>query len=249
MDAGDANSLQLDKSESVESSGTKNGDSNTSYRRYRAPTTDYKFDLTEDRWVPKPTQPGELVFNCTDQNFSKENIQKFLQRWPPSRTPLPYGDFILVHRYNDPEVGLAGNDDTSVNALVESFKLLVDNNNVTAHSIAQISKEHKVLSAKWMIFTTPDKIDALWAKIVDLVCVHRKSQIANVSTVLSPDPTKAHVICVWVDDCTDKASVKALRRFLRFLGIRKRIGLKPDAYTYLDIYTDNPWGFPPSIYY
>ena len=40
--------------------------------------------------------------------------------------------------------------------------------------------------------------------------------------------------------------VRRVREELRNLGLARKISYKPDIYTYLNIYAQNPWGIPAS---
>ena len=86
-----------------------------------------------------------------------------------------------------------------------------------------------------MIFEESDKIDILWGNLVYHLCVERQKG-------------ERHVICVYADDYTDLEEVNCLRIALKAIGVKRLIGFKPDAYTYLGIYKENAWNIRPSRY-
>ena len=96
-----------------------------------------------------------------------------------------------------------------------------------------------------MVFEESDKIDMLWGKLVYHLCVERQKGSAKVSTWKKGE---RHVICVYADDYTDLKEVNGLRMALKAIGVKRRIGFKPDAYTHLDIYKENAWNIRPSRY-
>ena len=57
-----------------------------------------------------------------------------------------------------------------------------------------------------------------------------------------------HVICVYTEDFTNKEQVRAVEKGLRKVGVTSVMRYKPDVYTTLGIYSDNPWGLKPTVY-
>ncbi|PPR05420.1 hypothetical protein CVT24_008035 [Panaeolus cyanescens] len=212
----------------------------TAQQKYRAP----------HRRVARTMQ--NIFFHGIDANVTKANIRQFLEQFPPSRTPLAQDYFICVTRFKDPYHRL-GLKESNLKALQESFDSLVEAENVTAESIQQISKEHNVVSGKWVLFVPEYKVDAMWAKVVDLVCLYRKAQCANLRNTPQihggQQAWRQSAICVWVEDFTDKKSVVELRKYLRLIGVQEEIAFKPDAYSYLGIYSHNIWNVRPGIVY
>ncbi|KAF8154895.1 translation initiation factor eIF 4e-like domain-containing protein [Crassisporium funariophilum] len=193
-------------------------------------------------WVQPPTSPDDLI-SCWSAETSTENrLVQFLTRWAPSRTPASYGPWICADR--------GGRQPTTVvpdwSGLTAAFQTLVAANNVTVETLDEISKSNKVLVGKWMVFEEPEKIDMLWGKILYHICVERQRGSAKVSTWKEGE---RHVICVYVEDYTDREEVTALRKALRAIGVRRKIGFKTDAYTHLNIYKDNTFNLRPSRYH
>lgn len=174
----------------------------------------------------------------TDDNSTAENIDAFVSRWPPSQTPVAYSDWIAVDRGNHGTTAIP-----HIEKMQAQAETLVSSQSFTVEAIDRIAAENSVLSAKWMIFTYTPKIDEIWARVLKLVCLHRRRGFLKVS------PNKednSHVICVYVDDFTDQSQVSGLREDLRRIGITWKIGFKLDAYTYLGIYRQNEWGISPT---
>ncbi|PPR07177.1 hypothetical protein CVT26_012608 [Gymnopilus dilepis] len=190
-------------------------------------------------WVAKPSCPEDLGSNWTDENSSQKRIIQFLKRWPPSKTPAEYGPWITAYRggMKDAKPNLEG--------LAADFQSLLSGDNVKPASLDTIAKTNNVLLGKWMIFEEPSKIDILWGKVLYYLCMERKRGMAKVSTFKEDEK---HVIEVYVDDYTDKAEVNAVRKALRGCGVKWKIGFKPDAYSHLNIYKENPWKIRPSRY-
>lgn len=67
--------------------------------------------------------------------------------------------------------------------------------------------------------------------------------------VSARDPKqKTHVICVYTEDFTNEEQVRVVEKGLRKIGITAEMRYKPDVYTTLGIYRNNPWGLKPTIY-
>lgn len=145
---------------------------------------------------------------------------------------------------------------------------------VTPEMVDTLAVKYGVLSGKWLVYTKPDQVDELWRKVVRVVAAERGHGQAKVSArkVIenvqqpptqslpsdeaiewdggTPEPSEGHVICVYVEDYMNKRGVDELRKALRFrAGVFWKIGFKSDAYTYLGIYKNNPWGLRPSRYH
>ncbi|KAF9479214.1 DUF1917-domain-containing protein [Pholiota conissans] len=204
-----------------------------------APVATFKpFAPLKPKFVAPPSTPEALLSTWTAENSNQGQIIKFLARWPPSRTSFDYGPWIVGNRggwKNVPIPNIAG--------LQADFQALIAANNVSIDTVDQISKANNVMTGKWMVFQESGKIDILWGKILFYICTERQKGMAKVSTWKEGEK---HVICVYVEDYTDTEAVNSLRKELRKLGVKWKIGFKPDAYTHLNIYKDNPWKIRPS---
>ena len=115
--------------------------------------------------------------------------------------------------------------------------------------IDNLARLYKVFVGKWLVFVTSDKVDNLWEKIVRSTLAGTLGISAKVSTRDKKNSSSRHVICVYTSDYRSMTDVNRVREGLRQLGVKGRIGYKPDIYTYCNIYMDNPWGILPSRYY
>jgi len=205
------------------------------------PSTTKSTSTAKSNWVKPPNSPQELITNWTAETSTSENLVQYLSRWPPSRTPSIYGPWISV--------GRGGQQPTAtppdLKGLSASFQTLALSGTVTPETLDQISKAHNVITGKWMIFEESEKIDMLWGNLVYHLCIERQKGSAKVSTWKKGEK---HVICVYVDDYTDLEEVNGLRTALKGIGVKGKIGFKPDAYTHLGIYKENAWKIRPSRY-
>lgn len=90
------------------------------------------------------------------------------------------------------------------------------------------------------------EIDAAWESVAKAVVSGSLGHCAKVSTCDPKKPT--HVICVYTEDFTNEAEVRAAEWKLRELGIKINMHYKPDVYTTLGIYGKNQWGLKASVY-
>ncbi|KAF9535209.1 translation initiation factor eIF 4e-like domain-containing protein [Crepidotus variabilis] len=192
-------------------------------------------------YVTPPTNPEELLTTWTAQNSTDKKLLEFITRWPPSRTPESYGPWISVYRG-----GITPAPAPNIEGLQAAFQKLVEAEAVTEEAIDQISKENGVVTGKWLVFEEESKIDMLWGKVVYQVLVQMGKGSAKVSTQKDGE---RHVICVYAQDYTNKEEVKALRKMLRSVGVKWKIGFKTDAYTHLNIYKNNSWNIRPSRFH
>ncbi|KAH6918022.1 translation initiation factor eIF 4e-like domain-containing protein [Coprinopsis sp. MPI-PUGE-AT-0042] len=239
-------------------------------------------------WVPPPTaadtavvqgKPRMVINTFGDNNgrtwfvtsftpltSTPSNIGAFLARWPPSRTPETYGQWIAVDRGGFKVEPRTGVPERSVQALRDDFRGLVDRDEVSTLSVDRLAKAHNLLMGKWLIFTSPSTIDALWEKVVNMTCLSLQKGYVKVctrkleKTVLKKFTTRQgkviermeednHLICVYVEDYTDTREVMRIRDALRKdAGVTWRIGFKPDVYTHIGLYQWNKWNMSPTIF-
>ena len=114
--------------------------------------------------------------------------------------------------------------------------------------VDKLAEQFNILSGKWLVFVSSDKVDNLWGRIVKSILAGTIGNSAKVSTRDEKDPAYRHVICVYNADYRSMAEVNRVRDGLRRLGVKERIGYKPDIYTHCRIYQGNSWGIPPSRY-
>ncbi len=83
----------------------------------------------------------------------------------------------------------------------------------------------------------------MWKSIATAVFKGVLGYTAKVST---NDNGRRFLICVYTMDYLDKEDVFKQRKVLQEIGFRQLLFYKPDVYTYLGIYQQNPWKLKPT---
>ncbi|KAH9485488.1 UPF0696 protein C11orf68-like protein [Psilocybe cubensis] len=115
--------------------------------------------------------------------------------------------------------------------------------------LKEIAIKHGYVCGKWLIFAAADKVDQIWSAIAKSLVsgpLHATpAYLAKVST--SPQhetPNAQHLICVYLPDVYDKASVtEVMKLLLRNHGVNLS-GVKSDLYTHIGIDSKHPSGVP-----
>lgn len=111
-------------------------------------------------------------------------------------------------------------------------------------------------SGKWMLFPSPDRVNAAWSLVATATANDELGFAAKVATD-GGEPERARLICIYTDDFENKADVKRVLERLCDMGLvdgrgamgeSRPIYYKADAYTYLDIMSGNEWGLKPTMY-
>src|ERR1700676_1977497 len=95
----------------------------------------------------------------------------------------------------------------------------------TTADLDELARRFSMLTGKWMVFTPPSQIDALWSRIASATHAGTLGIAAKVSPREDSD---SHLICIYTRDYTDKGDVDKVRGGLRRLGMKEPIGYKPD---------------------
>lgn len=118
--------------------------------------------------------------------------------------------------------------------------------------ISSLAQETNVVSGKWMLFPTVDRVDAYWSAVVGAVDKGELGPVAKVATSEGDENGRSRLICVYTRDFEDKEDVKRVLMGLVNLGLVKEaerpIYYKCDAYTHLDIKSGNPFGLKASLF-
>lgn len=99
--------------------------------------------------------------------------------------------------------------------------------------------ESTMHSGKWLIFVSPERLDAVWRKIKNAT---ENGKLGNESKTATAKPnslagkSRQKVICVYTYDWTDEEDVKRIREELRKLDIFWKIPYKTDQDTSDDKY-------------
>ena len=182
-------------------------------------------------------------------SFSEELYegQKSFDSSLPSKTMRSEARWISAHNpesinrqsvnIEDPEIG----GDVSC-----TWDVICAKGQPTLLDIDKLAEQFNILSGKWLMFLSPEKVDNLWERIAESTRAGTMGDSARVSTREEGDPV--HVICVYNSDYRSEKEVMRIRDELRRLGVKARISYKPEIYTCCGIYVHNQWGIPASRY-
>ncbi|KAJ5475483.1 hypothetical protein N7539_007770 [Penicillium diatomitis] len=214
-------------------------------------------------------------FRPRDKRGRAEPIAAFLSRLPPSRTrSSDAGPWIWMRKSRSQ--GGDGDIATLVregNALLQAYEeeaselrsahdksgaktkaALTRKLNPLRRTLEQdifgLAKETGVTAGKWMLFPSVEHVDSAWKKVVTAL---DKGELGDAAKVATDDGSgQARLICVYTDDFSDKKDVKRVLRSLVEQGLvdkeSRPIYYKCDAYTYLDIKSNNEYGLKASLF-
>jgi len=134
---------------------------------------------------------------------------------------------------NDPSIPVRSNKKTGARSKKE---LREESQAEATTQLREIAQRHGYLTGKWLVFTTPDKVDPIWNRLANSLVSGPLAQtsafLAKVSTTpKSPGPSYQHVICVYLPNVFDKDEVtKVMKVLLRSHGLNLS-GVKSDLYT------------------
>lgn len=103
-----------------------------------------------------------------------------------------------------------------------------------------------------MLFPSAADTPKVWLRVVEAVSAGKLGIMAKVATECKPG-SDDRLICIYTKDFTDIADVRRELETMASLHLIQRQGgrtiyYKADAYSYLDIYSDNPYGLKASQY-
>ncbi|KAK3093358.1 hypothetical protein FSP39_014511 [Pinctada imbricata] len=131
---------------------------------------------------------------------------------------------------------------------IEWEELQLNGQTISKQVIKDLAIKHNTTCGKWLFYVKAgEEVDRVWAKVATAIY---GGTIPSISAKVSPSRPgqRVHVICVYNDDFTDHQEVMSCERGLRELGVRHTLYYKPDAYTYLNVYSSNIWGLKPTVY-
>lgn len=210
-----------------------------------------------------------------NQRGSKEPIPHFLSRLPPSSTSSstigpwiwitrphqPSGDgdigtFVrkgtdLLHGYEEEAARLrAAHEKSGAKTTAGLTRKLNPLRKDLEQNILAVARETGVTSGKWMLFPTADYVDSIWKTVVTAL---DEGKLGNTAKVATDDGSgHARLICVYTEDFADKEDVKRVLRALAEKDLvnaeSRPIYYKCDAYTHLDIKSNNDYGLKASMF-
>ncbi|KAF9643115.1 hypothetical protein BDM02DRAFT_3104866 [Thelephora ganbajun] len=119
--------------------------------------------------------------------------------------------------------------------------------------LREIAVRHGYLTGKWLVFASPDKVDAIWNRLAHSLVSGPLAQtsafLSKVSTTpKSPGQHYQHVMCVYLPNIFDKDEVKKVMRvLLRDHGLNLS-GVKSDLYTGIHLDSKHASGIPSTIW-
>ncbi|PSR92325.1 hypothetical protein BD289DRAFT_428939 [Coniella lustricola] len=122
------------------------------------------------------------------------------------------------------------------------------------NDLLMLAKALKVRTGKWMLFIPPEHVDDVWATVALATIRNELGVAAKVAPRDARIPGKEHLICIYTYDFSDREDVARVLSRLKEFGLvrtgpgQKQIYYKADAYTYLGIASQNPWGLRASMY-
>ena len=97
-----------------------------------------------------------------------------------------------------------------------------------------------------MLFLKPQDADAAWERIA------RSTANGQLGCSAKINPTKDRnedaVCCIYTPNFADQEDVKRVLVALQAMGLVSKTGYKPDFFTHLGIYKENPWRLSPTLY-
>lgn len=136
--------------------------------------------------------------------------------------------------------------------------------------IMAAAKRCHLMSGKWMLFPTRDKVDRYWEAVVRWTVDGSLGTAAKVATRPENPSDPTQVICVYTKDITDREDIKRVLLELVRLKlapavteagaaakkgngrgkefVKGQIWYKPDCYTWLEITSGNEYRIKPTLY-
>ncbi|KAJ5692505.1 hypothetical protein N7462_001928 [Penicillium macrosclerotiorum] len=230
----------------------------------------------EPEWVSKlEDEAAPSTILPKSKRGPKESINGFLNRLPPSKiatsvvgpwiwmtkpqSQFSEGDIAaflrkgtdLLHNYEEESANLrSAHEKSGAKTTAALTRKLNPKRRALEQSILAAARETGVTSGKWMLFPTVDLVDETWRSVV--IALDR-GDLGEVAKVAADDGAgQARLICVYTEDFSDTEDVKRVLRALVQEGLVNEEGrpiyYKCDAYTHLDIKSDNDYGLKASMF-
>jgi hypothetical protein len=124
---------------------------------------------------------------------------------------------------------------------------------ICKEKIFELAKTYNVTHGKWMFWvSTGGKGDYLWSLVAKGISsgstLAKSAKISATERDLENKDAFEHVVCIYNDNFLDKDQVYESERTIRSLGIKCPLHYKPDVFTCLGVYRNNPWNLRPTIY-
>ncbi|KAF7585287.1 hypothetical protein BBP40_011437 [Aspergillus hancockii] len=218
----------------------------------------------------------EINPSSTMHQTGDEDVPAFLARLPPSTTkagtvgPWIYvsnpgqagsrdedvATFVakgtaLLRRFEDRKVALEVEYDRSgAKSKLGLARKLVPLRRTLEREIFDAARDSRVVSGKWMMFLTGEWVDRYWGVVVEETVKGNLGVAAKVAT--DDGSGRARLLAVYTRDFWNLDDVRRVLERLVEVGLVKGeerpIYYKCDAYTYLEIMGNNPYGLKASLF-
>ncbi|KAK5107678.1 hypothetical protein LTR62_000913 [Meristemomyces frigidus] len=188
-------------------------------------------------WVQSPTQPYQHV-----QQRRKTDLATFNDRGM---------ELLSAYRVQQAETEAAnqGKAPAAIARYIRLYREQLEDN------LLQLAVKTHTTCGKWMLFPDVNDVARVWRVVAEATAAGKLGPISKVATHdQSPPQARARLICVYTYDFTDMADVRRVLDELIALDLVSRstqdrsIYYKCDAWTYLDLKSDNSYKIKASLY-
>ncbi|EAW09476.1 DUF1917 domain-containing protein [Aspergillus clavatus NRRL 1] len=201
----------------------------------------------------------EFLARLAPSTTKEEDVGPWIFVSNPNRNSNPDGPAItelvrkgteLLHGFENQKASLEAEHDRSGS---KSKEALTRKLNPLRRSLEQgifaLARKTGVVSGKWMMFITPDRVNRYWGAVAAATVAGELGDAAKVAT--EGGSGSPRLIAIYTRDYADLDDVKRVLEKLIDLGLVKQderpIYYKCDALTYLSIMSDNPYGLKASM--
>ncbi|KAF8806536.1 hypothetical protein BYT27DRAFT_7191087 [Phlegmacium glaucopus] len=185
-------------------------------------------------------EAAKLLKEVTDEALAREEAAKLLKEVTEK----------VENIKNDDSIPLRSNKKTGAKSKKEVREQVQTE---ATEKLKEIAIRHGYVGGKWLLFSPPDKVDMIWSSIASSLVsgplCSTSAYLAKVSTSPAQETANVqHLICVYLPDVYDKASVtEVMRVLLRNHGLNLS-GVKSDLYTVIGIDSKHPSGIPSTVW-
>jgi len=187
---------------------------------------------------------GKWKTYIEDSLKNKEPFDIWLSKYTPTTvTKKDRFAWICVRsKFRDPY-------NSDVDGLMESWEAFLSSGRpVNYTNLKELACNHQVLSGKWLFFSdSGGKVDHLWSVVAKNIVNDGKSLPCFTAKVSAYEETNRHVVCIYNPDFTNREQLLQAEQAIRNMGLKCELMYKPDVYTYLGVYRNNPWRLSPII--
>ena len=188
----------------------------------------------------------EIIIQDNNSTFAWLEYIELAKKFLPSKNISNKWSWICFMKQSYAERNQYKKDMNKFSMIPQNRKI---NNILNKRNMDIIAHEYQITSGKWMIFSTINKIETYWLKIVRAFVENLNDDITHIKISTKNDPFKnTHVICIYISNYLNNKQVVCVRKLLKNLDINEEMKFKPDIYTYLNIYRGNQRKIKPSLY-